>query len=136
MYTPERCIAAPTGAQKNCSGCWVKFLGLILGYPYKYSHVQIVLEFDTFEDIDSASTESGSIQKVFIGDNGAGYTKLPTVSVSKTTSGSGTKLIAPLEVGENSTIGSGSVITKDVVPNKLTLSRVKQVVVDNWKRKR
>ena len=55
---------------------------------------QIVLEFDTFEDIDSASTESGSIQKVFIGDNGAGYTKLPTVSVSKTTSGSGTKLIA------------------------------------------
>ncbi len=50
--------------------------------------------------------------------------------------GSGTKLIAPLEVGENSTIGSGSVITKDVVPNKLTLSRVKQVVVDNWKRKR
>ena len=55
---------------------------------------QIVLEFDTFEDIDSASTESGSIQKVFIGDNGAGYTKLPTVSVSKTTSGSGAKLIA------------------------------------------
>ena len=55
---------------------------------------QIVLEFDTFEDVDSTSTESGSIQKVFIGDNGGGYTKLPTVSVSKTTSGSGTKLIA------------------------------------------
>ena len=50
--------------------------------------------------------------------------------------GSGTKLIAPLEVGENSTIGSGSVITKNVVANKLTLSRVKQVVVNNWKRRK
>ncbi len=46
--------------------------------------------------------------------------------------GSGTKLIAPLEVGENATIGSGSVITKNVVPNKLTLSRSKQVVVNSW----
>ena len=55
---------------------------------------QIVLEFDTFEDVDSASTESGAIQKVFVSSGGAGYTKLPTVSVSKTTSGSGTKLIA------------------------------------------
>ena len=50
--------------------------------------------------------------------------------------GSGTKLIAPLEVGENSTIGSGSVITKNVAANKLTLSRVKQVVVNNWKRRK
>ena len=55
---------------------------------------QIVLEFDTFEDVDSASTESGSIQKVFVSSGGAGYTKLPTVSVSETTSGSGVKLIS------------------------------------------
>ncbi len=55
---------------------------------------QIVLEFDTFEDVESASTEAGSIQKVFISDGGGGYTKLPTVSVSETTSGSGTKLIS------------------------------------------
>lgn len=48
--------------------------------------------------------------------------------------GSGTKLIAPLEVGENATIGAGSVITKNVAANKLTLSRAKQVVVKNWKR--
>ena len=50
--------------------------------------------------------------------------------------GSGTKLIAPIEVGENATIGSGSVITKNVAANKLTLSRVKQVVVDNWVRRK
>ncbi len=50
--------------------------------------------------------------------------------------GSGTKLIAPIEVGENATIGSGSVITKNVAANKLTLSRVKQVVVNNWVRRK
>lgn len=50
--------------------------------------------------------------------------------------GSGTKLIAPLEVGENATIGSGSVITKNVVANKLTLSRAKQIVVNNWIRRK
>ena len=55
---------------------------------------QIVLEFDTFEDVDSASTETGAIQKVFITGGGGGYTKLPTISVSETTSGSGTKLIS------------------------------------------
>lgn len=49
--------------------------------------------------------------------------------------GSGTKLIAPLEIGENATIGSGSVITKNVVANKLTLSRSKQVVINHWVRR-
>ena len=46
---------------------------------------QIVLEFDTFEDILSSSTESGSIQKVQVSNGGQGYTKLPTVSITTTT---------------------------------------------------
>ena len=45
---------------------------------------QIVLEFDTFENL-SVSNESGSIQKVFVSNGGGhGYTKLPTVSVTST----------------------------------------------------
>ena len=57
------------------------------------------------------------------------------IIIRKNSYRTGTKLIAPIEVGENATIGSGSVITKNVAANKLTLSRVKQVVVDNCKTK-
>ena len=57
---------------------------------------QIVLEFDTFEDILSSSTESGSIQKVQVSSGGQGYTKLPTVSIT-TTTGTGAALLATTE---------------------------------------
>jgi bifunctional UDP-N-acetylglucosamine pyrophosphorylase/glucosamine-1-phosphate N-acetyltransferase len=48
--------------------------------------------------------------------------------------GSGTMLIAPVEVGVNATIGAGSTITRPAPPDKLTLERSKQVTVDGWKR--
>jgi len=60
---------------------------------YGTSTDQMVLEFATFTNLDIGSTESGSIQKVYVNPNG-GYTDLPTVAVSSTTSGTGTKLIA------------------------------------------
>ena len=60
---------------------------------YGTSTDQMVLEFGTFTNLDVGSTESGSIQKVYVNSNG-GYTDLPTVAVSSTTSGTGTKLIA------------------------------------------
>ena len=53
---------------------------------------QIVLEFDTFENL-SVISESGSIQKVFVKDGGVAYTDLPTVTVTSTT-GTSTKLLA------------------------------------------
>ena len=57
---------------------------------------QIVLEFDTFDNL-SVSTESGSIQKVQVANGGGqGYTKLPTVSVT-TTTGTGAVLTATTE---------------------------------------
>ena len=49
--------------------------------------------------------------------------------------GSGTRLIAPLIVGKSSTIGAGSVIIKNVPPDKLTISRSKQITIKNWKKK-
>jgi bifunctional UDP-N-acetylglucosamine pyrophosphorylase/glucosamine-1-phosphate N-acetyltransferase len=46
--------------------------------------------------------------------------------------GSGTMLIAPVQVGSNATIGAGSVITKPAPAGKLTLERGKQVTIENW----
>lgn len=47
--------------------------------------------------------------------------------------GSDSQLIAPVTIGENAYIGSGSTINKDAPPNKLTIARAKQVTIDNWK---
>ncbi|MDX8377600.1 MAG: bifunctional UDP-N-acetylglucosamine diphosphorylase/glucosamine-1-phosphate N-acetyltransferase GlmU [Mariprofundales bacterium] len=49
--------------------------------------------------------------------------------------GSDTKLIAPVSIGNNSTIGAGSIITKSVAENGLTLSaRPEQRHIAQWKR--
>ena len=39
-----------------------------------------------------------------------------------------------MTVGRNATIGAGSTITRDAPADALTLSRVKQVTLDGWKR--
>ncbi|BAO43179.1 bifunctional UDP-N-acetylglucosamine diphosphorylase/glucosamine-1-phosphate N-acetyltransferase GlmU [Thiolapillus brandeum] len=48
--------------------------------------------------------------------------------------GSNTALVAPVSVGEDATIGAGSVIVKDAPPGELTLARGKQVTIRGWKR--
>ena len=40
--------------------------------------------------------------------------------------GSNTSIIAPLTIGSNSTIGAGSVITKNVPSNSLAIERTEQ----------
>ena len=47
--------------------------------------------------------------------------------------GSGTMLVAPVQVGSNATIGAGSVITKPAPAGKLTLERGRQVTIEGWK---
>jgi bifunctional UDP-N-acetylglucosamine pyrophosphorylase / glucosamine-1-phosphate N-acetyltransferase len=48
--------------------------------------------------------------------------------------GSGSMLVAPVEVGAGATIGAGSTITKDTPAGELTLERSKQVTVSGWQR--
>ena len=48
--------------------------------------------------------------------------------------GSNSVLIAPITLGNEVTIGAGSVINKDVKSNSLGISRVKQLNIDNWKK--
>ncbi len=48
--------------------------------------------------------------------------------------GSDTQLVAPVRIGRDATIGAGSTITRDAPEGKLTLSRSKQVTIENWQR--
>ena len=50
--------------------------------------------------------------------------------------GSNSSLVAPITVNENSVIGAGSVITKNVKKKTLALTRSKQFEIKNYKRKK
>lgn len=48
--------------------------------------------------------------------------------------GSGTQLVAPVSIGADAVIGAGSTITQDAPPDKLTLARVTQQTVSEWRK--
>ncbi len=50
--------------------------------------------------------------------------------------GSDTQLVAPVTIANGVTIGAGTTVTKDVDENQLTISRAKQVSIDDWQRPR
>ena len=50
--------------------------------------------------------------------------------------GSNSSLVAPITINENSIIGAGSVITKNVKKKSLALARDDQVEINNYKRKK
>ena len=50
--------------------------------------------------------------------------------------GSNSSLVAPIKIDKNSVIGAGSVITKNVKKKTLALTRVPQLEIKNYKRKK
>lgn len=48
--------------------------------------------------------------------------------------GSNTSLVAPVEIGEEATIGAGSVISGQAPPGQLTLARARQRTIEDWQR--
>jgi UDP-N-acetylglucosamine diphosphorylase/glucosamine-1-phosphate N-acetyltransferase len=50
--------------------------------------------------------------------------------------GSNTSLVAPVKINKDSTVGAGSVITKNVNSKSLALTRTKQAEIKNYKRKK
>ncbi|MET0264432.1 MAG: bifunctional UDP-N-acetylglucosamine diphosphorylase/glucosamine-1-phosphate N-acetyltransferase GlmU [Duganella sp.] len=63
-----------------------------------------------------------------------GANKFRTVIEDDAFIGSDSQLVAPVTVGEGATIGAGTTLTKDAPAGKLTISRPRQVTIDNWKR--
>ena len=49
--------------------------------------------------------------------------------------GSNSSLVAPVTINENSIVGAGSVVTKNVLKNSLVLERAEQVEIKNYKKK-
>ena len=65
-----------------------------------------------------------------------GKNKNKTIIKNKVFVGSNSSLVAPVTLNEKSTIGAGSVITKNVKKNSLALTRSNQSEVKNYMRKK
>jgi len=65
-----------------------------------------------------------------------GIKKHKTKIKDKVFIGSNSSLVAPLTLNQGSTVGAGSVITKNVKKNSLALTRTSQTEVKNYKRKK
>lgn len=63
-----------------------------------------------------------------------GANKFRTVIEDDAFIGSDTQLVAPVRVGKGATLGAGTTLTKDAPEGKLTVSRARQVTIDNWQR--
>lgn len=48
--------------------------------------------------------------------------------------GSNSALVAPIEIGDNATVGAGSVLTHNAPAGALTVARAKQISIEGWQR--
>ncbi|MCB2262788.1 MAG: bifunctional UDP-N-acetylglucosamine diphosphorylase/glucosamine-1-phosphate N-acetyltransferase GlmU [Candidatus Thiosymbion ectosymbiont of Robbea hypermnestra] len=65
-----------------------------------------------------------------------GVNKHPTVIGDRAFIGSNASLVAPVEIGEEATVGAGSVISHKAPDGKLSLTRARQTTVEHWHRPR
>lgn len=65
-----------------------------------------------------------------------GVNKHQTVIEDDVFVGTNSSLVAPVQIREDSTIGAGSTITKEVPPGTLAIGRGRQVVIEGWSKPR
>ena len=85
---------------------------------------------------DTSIGKSSNIGAGTITCNYDGIKKNKTKIKNNVFIGSNSSLVAPVTINKNSTVGAGSVITKNVKKNSLALSRAVQTEVKNYKRKK
>ena len=109
-------------------GNFVEVKKSVLGKNSKASHLTYIG--------DSAIGKSVNIGAGTITCNYDGVKKNKTKIKDNVFIGSNTSLVAPLTLEENSVIGAGSVITKNVRRKTLALTRSLQIEVKNYKKKK
>ena len=85
---------------------------------------------------DSLLGNSVNIGAGTITCNYDGFNKNKTKIKNNVFIGSNSSLVAPVTISENSIVGAGSVITRNVKKNSLALTRSSQIEVKNYKRKK
>tara|TARA_B110001452_G_scaffold131440_1_gene109208 strand:- start:772 stop:1395 length:624 start_codon:yes stop_codon:yes gene_type:complete len=109
-------------------GNFVEIKKSIVGKKSKINHLSYIG--------DSEFGNSVNIGAGTITCNYDGINKNKTKIKNNVFVGSNSSLVAPLTIHENSIIGAGSVITKNVKKKSLALTRPLQVEIKNYKRKK
>ena len=99
-----------------------------LGKNSKVNHLSYIGDANIGDEVNIGA---GTITCNYDGKN-----KNKTIIKNKVFVGSNSSLVAPVTWNEKSTIGAGSVITKNVKRNSLALTRSNQSEVKNYKRKK
>ena len=109
-------------------GNFVEIKKSILGKKSKVNHLSYIGDSNIGNNVNIGA---GTITC-----NYDGIKKSKTIIKDNVFVGSNSSLVAPVKLLENSIIGAGSVITKNVTKQSLALTRAKQVEVKNYKRKK
>jgi bifunctional UDP-N-acetylglucosamine pyrophosphorylase / glucosamine-1-phosphate N-acetyltransferase len=109
-------------------GNFVELKNTQLGAGAKANHLAYLGDSDIGEQVNIGA---GTITC-----NYDGVKKHRTQIGKKAFVGSNSTLVAPIEIGEGSYIGAGSVITKPVPPDALALGRAQQIVKEGWAAKK
>lgn len=131
----EGCVVGPfarlrpetTVGPKAKVGNFVEIKKSSIGAGAKVSHLSYVGDTDMGQGVNVGA---GTITC-----NYDGRSKHKTKIGDHTFIGSNTALVAPLTIGEGALIGAGSVITKDVAGEALSLSRSSQMILPGQARK-
>ncbi|MDA9663341.1 UDP-N-acetylglucosamine pyrophosphorylase [Candidatus Pelagibacter sp.] len=109
-------------------GNFVEVKKSIIGKKSKVNHLSYIG--------DSYLDESVNIGAGTITCNYDGHKKNKTIIRKNVFIGSNSSLVAPLTINENSIVGAGSVITKNVKKRSLALTRSSQTEKINYKKKK
>ena len=112
--------------QQSKVGNFVEMKKTTLGKGSKANHLSYLGDTQVGE---GANIGAGTITCNYDGVN-----KFKTVIGDGAFVGSNSSLVAPVNIGDNATVGAGSTITKDVVDNELAIARGKQRNLTGWQR--
>ncbi len=108
-------------------GNFVEMKKVKFGNKSKASHLTYLGDAIIGEDVNIGC---GTITCNYAADKKKYVTKIGDGSFI----GSDSQFVAPVEIGKNTVIGSGSTITKDVPDNALAVARGKQVIKENYRK--
>ena len=109
-------------------GNFVEVKKSTIGRKSKVNHLSYIGDSDIGKNVNIGA---GTITC-----NYDGFKKSKTKIKHNVFIGSNSSLVAPVTINENSTVGAGSVITKNVKKKSLALTRAAQTEVKNYKRKK
>jgi len=108
-------------------GNFVEVKKSTIGKKSKINHLSYIGDSDIGQNVNIGA---GTITC-----NYDGFKKSKTKIKHNVFIGSNSSLVAPVTINENSIIGAGSVITKNVKKRSLALSRTNQIEVKNYKKR-